>query len=370
MSQIHVFTSAAANYLPKTRALFASLARHRPEWRRHLVLAEDADPEVARQAVGADEASALPSLGVPHWRSWAFCHSLVELATAIKPFALRRLLARQDCAAAIYLDPDIAVFSPLPEVAEALGDWNILLTPHQTQPERTVRGVIANEVCTLQHGVYNLGFIAVAARPEGRRFADWWASRTYQFCREDAPNGLYTDQRWIDLAPGLFEGVNVLRDAQLNVAPWNLSTRRMAGDPDRGLTVDGHPLGFFHFSAVDSGGFDALAPDPVVGAVLDWYRAAAAPRPGDPASADGWSLATFADGAPISRAQRLVYRLRGDLQQAYPNPYASGEASYQAWWRGQAPIEFPALFDPAAEAAEIARLGAALTTGFAPIDLL
>ena len=38
MSRIHVFTSAAGNYLPKVKVLFDSLAEHHPEWQRHLLL--------------------------------------------------------------------------------------------------------------------------------------------------------------------------------------------------------------------------------------------------------------------------------------------------------------------------------------------
>ena len=39
---------------------------------------------------------------------------------------------------------------------------------------------------------------------------------------EEAAFGVYTDQRWCDLVPALFDGVKVLRDPGLNVASWNL----------------------------------------------------------------------------------------------------------------------------------------------------
>ena len=38
---------------------------------------------------------------------------------------------------------------------------------------------------------------------QGRRFIDWWADRLRQFCYDEVPNGLFTDQRWVDLAPGV-----------------------------------------------------------------------------------------------------------------------------------------------------------------------
>ncbi len=363
MNRIGVFTSAAANYLPKVRALFESLRRLRPDWRLHLALADAAPPAAVMAAAPLDELHLIEDLGIPDWRAWAFSHSLVELATAIKPFALRRLLARGDYDAVLYLDPDIVAFSPLQAVVDAFQGADILLTPHQARPEPTVAGVIANEICTLQHGVYNLGFIGVAARPEGLAFADWWAARAYQFCREDVASGLYTDQRWINLVPAFFDRFRVLRDPALNVGPWNLSTRRLAGRAPDALTVDGAPLGFFHFSGVDApGAFAGPEAGPTVAVLADWYRALTAPRTTEPSAA--WAFATFTDGAPILREQRLVYRLRGDLQRAFPDPFCSEEASYQAWWRDRARLEFPTLFQPCAREAELARLGSALTTGY------
>jgi hypothetical protein len=53
MSRIHVFTSAAGNYLPKVKVLFDSLAVHHPEWQRHLLLVEDW-PEEQCEGVALD----------------------------------------------------------------------------------------------------------------------------------------------------------------------------------------------------------------------------------------------------------------------------------------------------------------------------
>ena len=39
--QVHVYTSAALNYLPKVRTLFSSLRRHHPEWKLHLLVADE-----------------------------------------------------------------------------------------------------------------------------------------------------------------------------------------------------------------------------------------------------------------------------------------------------------------------------------------
>lgn len=85
--------------------------------------------------------SVINLLNIPSWQGWAFCHTIVELATAIKPFVLARLLRLPDTVRVIYLDLDMVVFSRLDDILDALDEANIVLTPHQTKPgENTVSG--------------------------------------------------------------------------------------------------------------------------------------------------------------------------------------------------------------------------------------
>ena len=67
-------------------------------------------------------------------------------------------------------------------------------------------------------------------------------------------NGYFVDQRWMDLVPGLYPEMVLLRDPGYNLAYWNLPARTLRLEEDV-YTVDGRPLRFFHFS-----GFDPLTP--------------------------------------------------------------------------------------------------------------
>jgi hypothetical protein len=359
----HVFTIAAANYLPKVRVLFRSLRQWQPTWRLHLAIADVPEFPVAPGDVLADEVHELHELGIPNWRPWAFSHTLIELATAIKPFVLRRLLKRPNCSAAIFFDPDIAVFSQLPEITDALAGQDIVLTPHLTSAERTIEGVIANELCTAQHGIYNLGFIGVAARAEGRAFADWWSDRLYHFCREDIASGIYTDQRWIDFVPAFFDRVAILRSSRFNVAPWNLAGRGLAGSLATGFSVGGAPLGFYHFSQVDNDANDNVVAGRAAAAELTgWYRREIADGSRGGAKAP-WGLGAFTNGERILPEQRMVYRLRTDLQRTFPDPFAAGPDTYFQWWNRHARSEFPSLFRAGANGDAIRWLRNALVYG-------
>jgi len=365
--KIHVFTSAALNYIPKARVLFESVRQHHPDWMLHLALADELRGEIDLSKEPFDNLIKLDSLEIPEYRAWAFTHRIVELATAIKPFALRKLLEREDCEAVIYLDPDIVVFSPLTDILSALGQTNILLVPHQTDPETSLSAVIDNEIGSLKHGIYNLGFLGVSPTDEGMRFADWWAQRAYYFCRDNISNGLFTDQRWIDLVPAFFDGVGIVRSTRHDVATWNLTTRRLAGDFDRGFTVDTKPLGFYHFTGFDKGDHHIMAAKNASGnrsleMLLRWYTNRIAELGKDPLCKIPWFFSAFDNAEPIKVAQRVVYRERVDLQRAFPDPLASD--GFLRWWKTQGAREFPELCDEKLAAAALERFNSRLSPGY------
>jgi hypothetical protein len=348
-SAIHVYTSAALNYIPKVRLLFNSLRQHHPNWKRHLLLADRLPPDFDASQEPFDTIKPFEELDIDQCRGWSFCHAITELATAIKPWMLENLLAQsEEGDKVIYFDPDIVVFSPLNDLLAALDEAAVLLTPHQTSPEENLAAVIDNEICSLKHGVYNLGFIAVTNNPVGRAFARWWADRTYFFCRDDIPNGLFTDQRWIDLAPALFPSVAVMRSSRFNVSTWNITTRDLTKDNSQVYRVDGEPLGFYHFTGFDSGAHRIMASkngnnNPALEELVSWYSDQIQVLVNDPLAKQPWAFGTFDSGSPILKEQRLVYRLRGDLQAKFPDPYAVD--GFESWWEHQAKREFPDLFN-------------------------
>lgn len=330
---LHIFTSAAVNYIPKVRLLTESIRKFHPEASIHLALADELPPDLPLDESFTSVWS-VADLGITDWRTWAFGHSIVELATAIKPFVLEKLLT-QDGDRVIYLDPDTVLYSRLDDVLVTLDNASIALTPHQVQAESDWQAILDNEICSLQHGIYNLGFVAVAATAAGREFAAWWRERCYRLCIDDIPNGLFTDQRWIDLVPALFPEVAILRTPRLNVSTWNLSQRRVTRENGQ-LLVNGDLLGFYHYTGFDSGAHRIVAQryavnSPVVFDLIDWYAEKINVTASDPLSKHRWAFSTFDNGESISKIQRRVYRTRADLQNTFPDPFKS--SGYLAWWK-------------------------------------
>ena len=348
---LHIFTSAAVNYLPKVRILCDSVRRHHPEAVIHLALADERPQWLRTEDEPFDSILGIERLGIPDYRTWSFAHSIVELSTAIKPFALKQLLQLPDCGTVLYFDPDMVLFSRVDDILAAIGTGNLALTPHQTKPEQSLEAILDNEVASLKHGVFNLGFIGVRNTAEGRRFADWWSERTYHLCRADVEGGLFTDQKWMNFAPIFFDGVSIIKSSRHNVATWNLTTRRMTGSRADGFLVDGEPLGFYHFTGFDSGAHRIMAiknasASPAVQELISWYEREIAIAERDPISEWPWAFGRFSDGTPIEPGHRTLYRDHDDLQRAFPHPYdaTTEPSSYLAWCKSEGLRKYPEFF--------------------------
>ncbi|MFK7944724.1 MAG: hypothetical protein AB8B85_17695, partial [Paracoccaceae bacterium] len=220
---ISIFTSCALNYLPKARSLAASLQQHAPGTRLTLCLC-DAPPSWLDLAAEPFDRIWLPE-DLGYDRAWIFEHTVMELCTAVKGRGLRRLQEDEPADLHAYLDPDVYLFHDLAPIEEMMHGASIGLVPHIIAPEATDIGVQVTEMSVTGHGIYNLGHLFVRPDQNGCAFANWWAERLDQYCFDDRQRGLFTDQRWVDLVPAIFDGVRILRQPGLDVASWNLSHR-------------------------------------------------------------------------------------------------------------------------------------------------
>lgn len=184
------------------------------------------------------------ALSVSQIRNMSLYYDVTELATSLKPSALKFLL-NQGSQKALYLDPDIEVFSKLNEVSLELDKSPIVLTPHSIEPMPR-DGLRPSESDILESGTFNLGFIGINNSSESIRFLDWWEERLKFDSIVDPLQMLFTDQKWIDLVPSYFSH-KVIRHAGYNVAYWNLHERKLS-DGEDGLLINEVPLRFFHFS--------------------------------------------------------------------------------------------------------------------------
>ncbi len=346
-SRVACFTSLTCRYLPRARVLAQTLRAAHPDWHLCAVLVDAPPPgiDLALPLATFDAVVDPRMLGLPGFAAWMFGHDVVEACTAVKGAMLLRLLdAGWD--RVVYLDPDIAVFHGLHEIVARLDAASVVLTPHQTTPNATSTAIGDNEGASLRLGVFNLGFLAVGNDAVGWQFARWWAGMLAAACYDEPEHGLFVDQKYCDLVPGLFDRVHVERDPGANVASWNISQRRIAITEAGDILARGSPLKFFHFSKC--GGDGEAMTERYAGSNFEvfelwsWYRRQLAANAVAGLPSGWWHYGRFADGATVPMAARRLYRGRDDLIAAFGDPFASGPGSLQEWLAHEAPQVFDA----------------------------
>ncbi len=343
-------TIVSANYIAFARVLARSFLRHHPDARFFTVLVDRVDGrfDPADEPFELIEIEAIDNL--PERDGFLFKYTLLECNTAVKPYVLEHLFDTHDFDTLLYLDPDILVARPLTPILDALTEHDVALTPHLTDPidDQAHPG----ELTILQAGAYNLGFIGLRSSHTAKQLLAWWQARLFDRCVVRVEDGLFVDQKWIDLVPGLFgDRVRVLDDPGLNVAYWNLHGRRVvigSTNPDSpttaapSATVNEAPLYFFHFSGInpehlqpvskhqdrftldDIGDAKALYRD-YAKQVLDQGHLAARPW--------SYAFASFDNGAAIPPAARRLYLDLGEGRARFGNPFhIKSGASGSSFW--------------------------------------
>jgi FkbM family methyltransferase len=242
-------TIVARNYLPAAAVLARSYLDAHPGAPFTVLVVDAREGELAELAgrvpgaavIGPEELGSDPA----EFLRMATYYTVTELCTAVKPWLLRALLREHETA--MYLDPDIRVYAPFAaEVAEHAARHGLVLTPHVLEPMPR-DGLRPSEADIMASGVFNLGFAAVSRRAGA--FLDFWEVRLRHDAISAPGEQLFTDQRWVDNVPAMFEH-HVIRDAGYDVAYWNCYQRPLArdGSGDGDWRVAGVPLRFFHFS--------------------------------------------------------------------------------------------------------------------------
>ncbi|KAA1396088.1 hypothetical protein [Aeromicrobium ginsengisoli] len=337
-------TILTTNYLPKAMTLADSLRRHENGAGLKVLFSDVARDEDLPDVEGV-ECVSTASLGLSarEVQQLAMIYELVELATAVKPLLLKHLLDTTE--AAVYLDPDTYLTSPMVELLPELeaSEGGILLTPHFLKPERPDAKM--GESHMLAVGIFNLGFCAVDRRAID--FLDWWWGHLSLECLYEPLAGLFVDQKWVDIGSTLF-AARSLRHTGYNVGVGNLPERPLAADADGYYnSSNGERLRLFHFHAFDSrhpeklsmrfehSSRDDLAEDSAIRALCAEYaeilsaheRSLPAPPP--------YPYANDSRGRHISRRLRRAYRQELPTRgHELPSPFVAAEAvAYDEWRR-------------------------------------
>jgi hypothetical protein len=248
-----IVTIVTRNYLAYARALMRHCELHEPGADRFVVIVD---------RLPAGEVADVPNsdiiygdeLGIERWPRYAFQYTPFELVCALKPHVVDRLIRDKGYQQVVYLDGDMKLYGPLTPVWRALEKDSIVLTPHLLRPLPD-NSVQPYESLYSACGTFNAGFFAVRDTDTGRSFTNWWAAMLRKHCIVDLSAGMFVDQRWLCLVPGLFPETCILRHPGLNAGHWTLlqatwECRSTGAASTSDVYVDGDPTVLFHFSGM------------------------------------------------------------------------------------------------------------------------
>lgn len=323
-------TIVSPNYLAYARTVSASYLKQHPEHRFFILIVADLLLEDRKVFEGEDFTPVmLMEIGLADVRGEGMKYDILELNTNVKPTFMKYLIQTFDLENLIYLDPDIFVYSPLTPVFEALGlGASAILTPHMTTPVEDDR--LPGEQEMLYNGTYNLGFIAVRRCEEAWRLLSWWERRCLDLGFSEGRTGLFVDQKWMNLAPGMFDQVKILRHPGCNMAYWNLHERTLVEDAENYVVNGWSPLCFFHFSGIvlddpamlsKNTNRYTLADRPDLTRLFREYKAAVLANKDSVREGMAYGFDRMTDGTVVTRLARRIY------------------AKHQSRWAGQDPFD-------------------------------
>lgn len=325
------FTICAKNYLAQAFVLKESFKKWNPDKDFFIFLSDDIDDTVKRY----NEVIQLSTDFIPRFEEMAFKYKVVEFSTSIKPFCINKLF-NDGYEKVIYLDPDIFVTDSLNSIYAMLDKKDILLTSHYNHLYLGRDGVVP-EHTILRVGIFNLGFCAFRETIISKQIISWWMNKLADWCYDDGKMGVFVDQKWITILPGIhYEKIGVLDDPGCNVAIWNLHERELIVDNKRYFIKDTvndmkSSLKFYHFSGFDpyteeyinrrhpefnTSNFPSFKP------IIDEYRTLEYENGYDYYSKLTYSFSCFNDGTVILPINRGLYR---EIADKYPHPFSNKE---------------------------------------------
>jgi hypothetical protein len=247
---MRAFTICSNNYLHKAATLLSSIKKL-SDVPVYLFLADVKNKTIDYSQFGFAEVVLLEDLQIPNLQWMKENYSIVELNTAIKPFAFSYLFQKTDADSLYYFDPDIYVYQPLSQFKSLWEAGSVLLTPH-ILTAIPIDEKFPGENLFLNHGIYNLGFLALKKDKVAFNLLKWWSDRLAEKCIIDLAEGYFVDQLWFNLVPILFKSVVITDHLGCNVAYWNLHERSISQTGGTYVVNNSLPLMFYHFSGIDS----------------------------------------------------------------------------------------------------------------------
>ena len=139
-----------------------------------------------------------------------------------------------------YLDADLYFFSSPQAIFDEIGNASIAIVEHRFS--RFGRRFIKN-------GRFNVAWITFKNNAEGLRCLSNYRLQCIDWCYDYLDGDKYGDQKYLDKWPQEYNGVHIIQNLGVNLAPWNLAGYNYSLQNGK-VYVNNYELVFFHFAGL------------------------------------------------------------------------------------------------------------------------
>ncbi|MDD5260724.1 MAG: putative nucleotide-diphospho-sugar transferase [Methylacidiphilales bacterium] len=167
-----------------------------------------------------------------------------EFYATHKAILLKHLLSRcADGEAIAFIDADTLFFSDPEPLFQEFEAASIGVSPHRYNKDTEYLRM---------YGEFNAGFGLWRKDSTGRQCLEEWTEQCLDWCQLEATeDGRFMNQGYLTTWPERYQRVRILRHPGANLAPWNIGSHRIEFlSKGKGVSVDGLPLIFFHYSSL------------------------------------------------------------------------------------------------------------------------
>ena len=214
-----IFTVCSINHLANALVLGDSLKIHNPAYDFQIGLVDN-QSNIPTKIQSHYPITEVKTLNIKGFEEMSERYTHEELLADCKPFFAEYFLQKAE--KLIFIDCTSVIFQSISFVSDILDQSNIILTP-----QLLFANVHPDEKQILNSGIYHSGFIGLKNSDETTKFLKWWGECTRTKGFRNMCKGLNADQLWLEHVPAMYEGVQILKEAGVNIGYWNLPERNI-----------------------------------------------------------------------------------------------------------------------------------------------
>ena len=235
------------NYLVKGVAFIESLHRHEKNDFELFVVCLDELTRIVVERLHFPRVTAIPlhdiEAGDLALNIAKHNRSLVEYYWTASPTISLRILERNPRIEVLnYLDADLFFFSSPDPIWKELNGHSVLIHGHRFPPRL--------KSCE-KWGKYNAGMLCFRNDPKGMEVLYRWREESNEWCYYQMKDGNFANQTNLDKWTERFDGVGELQNIGAGLSPWNHEQYSYNSDKEGRPFVNGIPVTFYHFHALE-----------------------------------------------------------------------------------------------------------------------